>query len=106
MNVDALLISDVHIGSRGSNVIELCKVLREYTPSEIIIIGDFIDGWLFGGEPLTVKFEDAVDGGVENFDGEESIRRACEYFKEDVEMRKMQLANLVKYKMTHLFLKE
>jgi len=46
MEVDALLISDVHIGSRGSNVIELCKILRKYTPNEIIIIGDFIDGWL------------------------------------------------------------
>ncbi len=46
MKIDALLISDVHIGSRGSNVIELCKILREYTPNEIIIIGDFIDGWL------------------------------------------------------------
>tara|TARA_R110001592_G_scaffold87117_2_gene257202 strand:- start:4864 stop:5565 length:702 start_codon:yes stop_codon:yes gene_type:complete len=46
MKVDALLISDVHIGSRGSNAIELCKILRYYTPNEIIIIGDFIDGWL------------------------------------------------------------
>jgi UDP-2,3-diacylglucosamine pyrophosphatase LpxH len=46
MEVQALFISDVHIGSKGSNAIKLCKVLREYKPKEIFIIGDFIDGWL------------------------------------------------------------
>jgi UDP-2,3-diacylglucosamine pyrophosphatase LpxH len=46
MEIQTLFISDVHIGSRGSNVIKLCKVLRQYNPKEIFIVGDFVDGWL------------------------------------------------------------
>lgn len=46
MEIDALFISDVHIGSKGSNAIKLSKVLKEFNPKEIFIVGDFIDGWL------------------------------------------------------------
>jgi UDP-2,3-diacylglucosamine pyrophosphatase LpxH len=44
--VEALLISDVHLGSKGSNSEKLLKVLKSYTPEKLIIVGDFIDGWL------------------------------------------------------------
>ncbi len=46
MKIDALLISDVHLGSKGVNVTNLLEVLDKYNPKEIIIVGDFIDGWL------------------------------------------------------------
>jgi UDP-2,3-diacylglucosamine pyrophosphatase LpxH len=43
---EALLISDVHLGSKGSNSEKLLEVLKSYTPEKLIIVGDFIDGWL------------------------------------------------------------
>lgn len=46
MKVDALFISDVHLGSKGSNAKELLTVLKEYEPKLLFILGDFIDGWL------------------------------------------------------------
>lgn len=46
MKVDALLISDVHLGSKGANSDELLKVLKKYEPKQLFIVGDFIDGWL------------------------------------------------------------
>ena len=44
--VDALLISDIHLGSKGCNAEKLLDVLKEYEPKELIIVGDFIDGWI------------------------------------------------------------
>lgn len=44
--VEALFISDVHLGSRGCKAIELLDVLKEYEPERFYIVGDFIDGWL------------------------------------------------------------
>jgi len=46
MKVEALFISDVHLGSRGSNAKELLEVLKYYQPEKLFIVGDFIDGWL------------------------------------------------------------
>ena len=46
MKVDALFISDVHLGSKGSNAELLLEMFKEYEPKELIIVGDFIDGWL------------------------------------------------------------
>lgn len=46
MKVDGLFISDVHLGSKGSQSKELLKVLKKYEPKELFIVGDFIDGWL------------------------------------------------------------
>jgi UDP-2,3-diacylglucosamine pyrophosphatase LpxH len=43
--IKALFISDVHIGSRSSNCLELLNVLRKYSPEKLFIVGDFIDGW-------------------------------------------------------------
>jgi UDP-2,3-diacylglucosamine pyrophosphatase LpxH len=44
--VEALFISDVHLGSKGSNAVELLEVLKKYQPKKLFIVGDFIDGWL------------------------------------------------------------
>ena len=41
-----LFISDVHLGSRGSNPKELYKLLNKEQPEQIFIVGDFIDGWM------------------------------------------------------------
>lgn len=45
-NIDALFISDVHLGSRGSNSKELLEVLKQYKPEYLFLVGDIIDGWL------------------------------------------------------------
>lgn len=46
MKIDALFISDVHLGSKGTNTDLLLETLKKYEPKELIIVGDFIDGWL------------------------------------------------------------
>ena len=46
MKVKALFISDVHLGSKGSNTEEILRVLKHYEPEYLFIVGDFIDGWL------------------------------------------------------------
>lgn len=48
MKIDALFISDVHLGSRGSNAAALLAILKLYKPDKLFIVGDFIDGWLLG----------------------------------------------------------
>jgi len=44
--IEALFISDVHIGSKGSNAGKLLETLKQYQPEKLFIVGDFIDGWL------------------------------------------------------------
>lgn len=46
MKIEALFISDVHLGSKGCNADELLSVLKKYEPKKLFIVGDFIDGWL------------------------------------------------------------
>jgi UDP-2,3-diacylglucosamine pyrophosphatase LpxH len=46
MKVEALFISDVHLGSKGCNAKQLIQVLKQYEPEHLFIVGDFIDGWL------------------------------------------------------------
>ena len=41
-----LFISDVHLGSKGSNPDKLLKLLKEEKYDEIFLVGDIIDGWL------------------------------------------------------------
>jgi UDP-2,3-diacylglucosamine pyrophosphatase LpxH len=41
-----LFISDVHLGSKGSNPDKLLKLLKENEYNEIFLVGDIIDGWL------------------------------------------------------------
>ncbi len=46
MKVEALFISDVHLGSKGCNAKECLELLKMYEPDHLFIVGDFIDGWL------------------------------------------------------------
>jgi UDP-2,3-diacylglucosamine pyrophosphatase LpxH len=46
MKIEALFISDVHLGSRGSNPKQLLEVLKKYEPEYLFLVGDIIDGWL------------------------------------------------------------
>jgi len=46
MKVEALFISDVHLGSKGSKASELLETLKKYEPEYLFIVGDFIDGWI------------------------------------------------------------
>ena len=46
MKVTALFISDVHLGSKGSQAKEVLRLLKYYEPKNLFIVGDFIDGWL------------------------------------------------------------
>jgi UDP-2,3-diacylglucosamine pyrophosphatase LpxH len=46
MKIDALFISDVHLGSKGCDAEKLLQVLKLYEPKKLFIVGDFIDGWL------------------------------------------------------------
>jgi UDP-2,3-diacylglucosamine pyrophosphatase LpxH len=42
-----LVISDVHIGSKGCNAEGVLELLRTEHYERIILVGDIIDGWLF-----------------------------------------------------------
>jgi len=46
-NVDAVIISDVHLGTYGSHAKELVAYLRSITPRILILNGDIIDVWQF-----------------------------------------------------------
>ena len=46
MKIDALFISDVHLGSKGCNADKLLETLKEYNPTYLFLVGDIIDGWL------------------------------------------------------------
>jgi UDP-2,3-diacylglucosamine pyrophosphatase LpxH len=44
--IEALFISDVHLGSKGSNADEVLALLKRYEPETLFLVGDIIDGWL------------------------------------------------------------
>ena len=46
MKIEALFISDVHLGSKGSNANEVLTILKLYQPEYLFLVGDIIDGWL------------------------------------------------------------
>jgi UDP-2,3-diacylglucosamine pyrophosphatase LpxH len=46
MKIEALFISDVHLGSKGSNAEDVLEVLKKYQPNYLFLVGDIIDGWL------------------------------------------------------------
>ena len=46
MKIEALFISDVHLGSKGSNATEVLNILKQYQPEYLFLVGDIIDGWL------------------------------------------------------------
>ncbi len=41
------IISDVHLGTVGCHAEELCEYLKSIEPKNLIILGDFLDGWNF-----------------------------------------------------------
>jgi UDP-2,3-diacylglucosamine pyrophosphatase LpxH len=46
MKIEALFISDIHLGSKGSNADKVLELLKEYQPETLFLVGDIIDGWL------------------------------------------------------------
>ncbi len=46
MKVEALFISDVHLGSKGSNAEGVLALLKRCEPQTLFLVGDIIDGWL------------------------------------------------------------
>jgi len=46
MKIQALFISDVHLGSKGSNAEQVLNILKQYQPEYLFLVGDIIDGWL------------------------------------------------------------
>ena len=46
MRIEALFISDVHLGSKGSNAEQVLNILKQYQPNYLFLVGDIIDGWL------------------------------------------------------------
>ena len=46
MKIEALFISDIHLGSKGSNADQVLNVLKQYQPDHLFLVGDIIDGWL------------------------------------------------------------
>lgn len=49
--IEALFLSDVHLGSRGSKADLVLKVLKNNKPKKLFLVGDFIDGWLLSQRP-------------------------------------------------------
>jgi len=45
-DIDTLYLSDVHLGSKGCNAKEVLKTLKNYNAKNLVLVGDFIDGWL------------------------------------------------------------
>lgn len=45
-DIDTLYLSDVHLGSKGCNAKEVLKTLKNYNAKTLVLVGDFIDGWL------------------------------------------------------------
>jgi len=46
MKVEALFISDVHLGSKGCKAEEVLAILKKYDPEYLFLVGDIVDGWL------------------------------------------------------------
>jgi UDP-2,3-diacylglucosamine pyrophosphatase LpxH len=44
--VEALFVSDLHLGSKQSNVDKIISLLDDYTPKHLFLVGDIIHGWI------------------------------------------------------------
>lgn len=42
----ALFLSDIHLGSKGSNANQVHELLKKENPTHLFLVGDIIDGWL------------------------------------------------------------
>ncbi len=45
MEIEALFLSDIHLGTKYTKATELLKVLKQYQPKNLFLVGDIIDGW-------------------------------------------------------------
>lgn len=45
--IELVVISDVHLGTRGSNARELLQYMRSISPKTVILNGDIVDIWQF-----------------------------------------------------------
>ena len=45
MEIEALFLSDIHLGTKYTKTKELLEVLKKYKPKNLFLIGDIIDGW-------------------------------------------------------------
>lgn len=46
VKIDALFLSDIHLGSKGCDAESLLMILKKYKPKQLFLVGDIIDGWL------------------------------------------------------------
>jgi UDP-2,3-diacylglucosamine pyrophosphatase LpxH len=46
MVIESLFISDVHLGTKGSNADKVLEILKQYQPKTLFLVGDIIDGWM------------------------------------------------------------
>jgi UDP-2,3-diacylglucosamine pyrophosphatase LpxH len=46
MKIQALFLSDIHLGTKGSNADAVLSVLKQYQPEYLFLVGDIIDGWM------------------------------------------------------------
>jgi hypothetical protein len=44
--VEALFVSDLHLGSKQSNVDKIISLLDDYIPKHLFLVGDIIHGWI------------------------------------------------------------
>ena len=67
MKIDALFISDVHLGSKGCDAESLLKILKKYKPKQLFLVGDIIDGFYHPTKDIRtlVHGDDYVSSGQE-----------------------------------------
>lgn len=46
MKIQALFISDVHLGTNNANADDVITLLKMYKPDYLFLVGDIIDGWM------------------------------------------------------------
>lgn len=46
-NIELLVLSDIHLGTRGCNAKELLRYMQSIKPKKVILNGDIIDVWQF-----------------------------------------------------------
>jgi len=46
MRIEALFLSDIHLGSKGCKAEEVLSILKKYDPEYLFLVGDIVDGWL------------------------------------------------------------
>ena len=44
--IEALFLSDIHLGIKGSNANGVVDILKQFNPKYLFLVGDIIDGWM------------------------------------------------------------